>query len=166
MDSGLRQTCGKIDFTFITQETADNIVMRATRLSIVDCVYSKTQFLLATLRILNQLRVESCVSLEAEHLSPSVGCTSIISMDAGLRMDVLLVLDLRDVVIEVLRSTNSTIRLIRLAPGNWCWTGNHSSNETKTTTPTGLVSGNRDVVDHVPTISYSCQGKSHLYIFW
>ena len=60
--------------TFITQMTADNIVMWATRLSIVDWVCSKTQALLETLRIQNQLREESCVSLEAEHLSPFVGC--------------------------------------------------------------------------------------------
>ena len=60
--------------TFITQMTTDNVVMWATRLSIVDWVHSKTQTLLATLRIQNQHREESYVSLEAEHSSPVFGC--------------------------------------------------------------------------------------------
>ena len=58
--------------------------------------------------------------------------SEIISLDAGLRMDGLLALDLWDVVIEVLRSANNTKIPIRLAPGNWCGSGNHSSNKTKT----------------------------------
>ena len=60
--------------TFTTQVTTDNVVMWVTRLSIVDWVRSKTQTLLATLKIRNQPREESYVSLEAEHLCPSVGC--------------------------------------------------------------------------------------------
>ena len=42
--------------TFIPQMTTDIFVMWATRLSIVDWVYFRTQTLLATLRIQNQLR--------------------------------------------------------------------------------------------------------------
>ena len=53
------------------------------------------------------------------------------SLDAGLRMDGPPALDLWDVVIEVLHSTKKTKRPIRLVPGNWCGTGNHSSNKTK-----------------------------------
>ena len=95
--------------------------MCETRLSIVDWVYSKTQLLLVTLRTQDQLRRESYVSLEVEHLSPSVGCVrnkrqfSTFLQDqkslrwiAGLRMGGLLALDLWDVVMEVIRSPNST----------------------------------------------------------
>ena len=78
---------------------------------------------------------------KAEHWSPPVGCarnkrqyptvreSEIISLDAGLRMDGILVLDLWDVVMEVLRSTNDTARQSRSAQGTWCGTGNHSSNK-------------------------------------
>ena len=80
--------------------------------------------------------------------------SEIISLDAGLRMDGLLALDFWDVVLEVLPSTNNDKRQIRLAPGNWCGTGNHKSNKTKTKTPT--EKSNRDVdqlsnVDYIPT---------------
>ena len=96
----------------------------------------------------------------------------IISLDAGLRMDGLLGLDLWAVVIEVLRSTNNTERPIELAPGNWFGTGDHSSNNAKTKTPTSFVSGNRDGersnpdvdqlsnVDCVPANTHSSQGES------
>ena len=89
-------------------------------------------------------------------------------------MDGLLALDLWNVG---LRSTNNTKRPIRLAPGNWCGAGNHSSNDTETTTPTSPVSGNKDrersnrdvdqlpIVDYVPTDTQSSQGESQLYIF-
>ena len=156
--------------------------MWATRLSIVDFVYSKTPTLLVTLRIQNQLRVEAYESLEAENLSPLVGCArnrrqypTVLQSLAGPRMEGLLALDLWDVVIEVLRSTNNTKRPIRLAPGIWCGTGNHPSNTPKTKTPTRLVSGNRDGersnrdvdqlsnVDRVPANTHSSQGESQLY---
>ena len=61
-------------FTFVTQTVIDNIVMWATLLSLVDCVCSKTQTLLATSGTQNQPQVVSCVFLEVEQLSPSVGC--------------------------------------------------------------------------------------------
>ena len=48
--------------------------MWATRLSIVDWVYSRTQILLVTLRTQNRLGVGFYVSLEDVHLSPAVGC--------------------------------------------------------------------------------------------
>ena len=58
------------------------------------------------------------------------------SLDAGLRMDGLLPLDLRDMVIVVLRSTSNTERPIRPAQGDLCGTGDHSINKNKITTPT------------------------------
>ena len=83
-------------------------------------------------------------------------------------MDGLPALDLWDVVIEVLLSTNNTKRPIGLAPGKWCGTGNHSSNKTQTKTP--IERSNRDVdqlsnVNYVHTNANSSQGESQLYIF-
>ena len=46
--------------------------------------------------------------------------SEIISLDAGLRMDGLLALDLWDIAIEVLRSTNNTARQSKLVQGNLC----------------------------------------------
>ena len=69
--------------------------MLETRHNNADLVCFKTQTLLATWRTPNQPRVESRVSLEAEHLSQSVGCkqqssvshisteSEITSLDAG-----------------------------------------------------------------------------------
>ena len=86
--------------------------------------------------------------------------SEIISLDAGLRMDVLLALYLWDVVIEVLRSSNSTESPTNPAAGN-C-SRNHTS-KTK-------QKGNRDVdqlshVGYVTTNANSSQGESQLYIF-
>ena len=102
------------------------IVMWETRLSIVDWVYSKTQTLLETLESLNQLLEVSFVSSEVIHLFPRVGCAKnqtsvshnsteheVISLDAGLRMDGILALDLWDVVIEVLHSSRNTHQAVR-----------------------------------------------------
>ena len=55
--------------------------------------------------------------------------SEIISLDAWLRMDGIPALDLWDVVIEVLRSTNDTARQSKLAQGNLCTTGDHSRNK-------------------------------------
>ena len=94
--------------------------------------------------------------------------SEIISLDAGLRRDGLLALDLWDVVIEVLRSTNDTARQSKQAQGNLCTTGNHSINKHQTKTPT--EKRKREVeqlsnVDYVPTNTHSSQGGSQLYIF-
>ena len=107
MDSGMRQTIGKIDFIHSSHKmNSESIVMRVTRLSIVDWVYFKAQTLLATLKTRTQLREESYVSSEAEHFVPIISMckkqtsvshssseSEIISLDAGLRMDGLLALD-------------------------------------------------------------------------
>ena len=79
--------------------------------------------MLAILRTQNQPQEVSCVFLEVEHLFLSVGCArskllsrtvlqslKSFSPDAGLRMEELLALDLWDIVIEVLRSTNNIVQ--------------------------------------------------------
>ena len=105
---------------FITRMIIDSIVMWVIQLNTADWVYSKTQILLVTLKIRNKHQEDSSVSLEVEHLFPLVGCakkqTSVchrsaesetISLDAGLRMDGILALDLWCVVIEVSHSSSN-----------------------------------------------------------
>ena len=151
--------------------------MSVTRLSIVDWVYSKTQILLATMRTQNQTRGSLMYlwkpnichhQLEQTSVSHSSTESEIVSLDAGLRMDGPLALDLWDLVIEVLHSTNNTARQGRLAQGDVCGTGDHSINKTKTKTPT--EKSKRDVkqlsnADYVPTNTHSSHGDSQLYIF-
>ena len=75
------------------------------------------------MRTRNQPQGESCVSVGSRAFVPvswmskkqtSVSHSSreseIVSLDARLRMDGLLALDLRDMVIEVLRSTNNNVQ--------------------------------------------------------
>ena len=91
--------------------------------SIADWACFETQNLLEILRTRSQTRGVSCVFWEAERLSQSVECARnkvlsrtapqslrIISLDAGLRVDGILALDLRDMVIEVLRSTDNKVQ--------------------------------------------------------
>ena len=95
--------------------------MWVIQLKIADWVYSKTQILLVTLKIRNQLQGKfkylwksnillsiswMCKKKQtsAYHRSTEL---EIISLDAGLRMDGILALDLWDVVIEVLHSSNN-----------------------------------------------------------
>ena len=87
--------------------------------------------------------------------------SEIVSLNAGLRMDGLLALDLWDIVIEVLRSTNNnTARQSKLAQGNLCGTGNHSPTEKRKREVEQLSN-----VDSVPTNTHSSQGESQLNIF-
>ena len=75
-------------------------------------------------------------------------------------------LDLWDVVIEVLSSTNNTARPGRLAQGNLCKTGDHSSNKTKTKTQTEKSKREVEqvsIVDYVPTNTQSSEGESHAH---
>ena len=88
----------------------------------------------------------------------------IISLDAGLRTNGLLALDLWDVVTEVLCSTSSTKTTTKWAPANRCETGNYSR-----TTSRLKQKENRDVDqllhgDHVSSNAHSSHGKSQLYI--
>ena len=100
---------------------SDNIVMWVTRLALsTGSIHSKTQTLLATLRTRNQPREESCVSSEDEHLSPPFGCARNKRQYPTVLQS--LALDLGDMVIEVLRSTNNTARPGRLAQGDSCGT--------------------------------------------
>ena len=94
--------------------------------------------------------------------------SEIISLDAGLRMDGLPAVDLMDVAMEVIRSSNNTARQGRLAQGNLGWRGDHSVNKTKTKTST--EKSKRDVdqlsnVNYVPTNTHASQCKSQLCIF-
>ena len=83
------------------------------------CRLRLSQTLQEILKTQNQHQAEFCAFLEVEHLYRSVGCarsktsvshssteSEIISLDAGLRMEGLLALDLWDLVIEVLRTTH------------------------------------------------------------
>ena len=138
----------------------------------------------------------SCVFWEAEHLFQSVGCASnkhqfliapsteseIVSLDAGLRVDGLLALDLWDIVIEELRTTKDNIQPGHTRSGKFQKTQpNHSSlgklkyvqhnsticdsrNKTKRVNrKQGIDQLNE--VDRVPTKTRSSQGESQLYIF-
>ena len=60
----------RLIYTFITQVTTDNIVQWATRLSIVDWVYSKTQILLVTMRAQNKPREEKLMYLRKSNIPP------------------------------------------------------------------------------------------------
>ena len=95
---------------------------------------------------------------ETKSASHSSTDSEIISLDAGLRMDGLLALDLWDVVIEVSRSSNNTKTPTNPAAGN-C-SRNHKSKPKQ--------KGNRDVdqLSHVDntTNANSSQGESRLYI--
>ena len=128
-----------------------------------------SDFAEATLRIQNQLQEVSCVFLEAEHLSKSVGCArnkhqflEVISLDAWLRMDGLLTLDLWDIVIEVLRTTKDNIQPNHTSSRNLGhiqpnWTVCDSKTKTQHVTRKQVVEQLSEV-DHVPTNTRSSQG--------
>ena len=89
--------------------------------------------------------------------------SEVISLDAGLRMDGSPTLDLWNVVIEVLRSLNSTI-----SPKTKPAAGNCLRDPERDRTSKPKQEGNRDVdqwshVDHVTTNAHSSQGGSQLY---
>ena len=98
--------------------TTDNIVIWATRLSIVDCFFQDSDFAgdledsksisRAILCIFGSRTFVTICRMCKKHTSASHSSTEseIISLDAGLRMDELL--GLWDMVREVLSSTNST----------------------------------------------------------
>ena len=109
--------------------------MWETRHSIAYWVCSKTQTLLA---ILTNSSTES----------------EIISLDAGLRMDGLPALDLWDMVIEVLRSTNNHVQPATL----------HSKTKAKKVKRRQKVDQLSDA-DYVPTNTHASQNESQLHIF-
>ena len=191
MDSSMWQTISKADFLFSSHRTiSGNIVMWETRRSIADWVSSKTQILLAILRTQSQLQVVSCVFLEVEHLSQSVGCVrnrlqfhtvpqslrSFLTMLTGLRMDGLLALDLWDLVIEVLRTTKDKPQPSHVShqeagavqsthsSHQETWAVLESKNMTHHVTRKQKVDQSSQV-DHVPKNTRFSQGESQLYIF-
>ena len=99
---------------------ADSIVMRATLLSIVDCFFQDSDFAgdlqnstSTSGRVLCIFGSRTFVPIswrckKQTSVSHSSTESEIVSLDAGLRMDDLLALDLWDIVIEVLRSKVST----------------------------------------------------------
>ena len=100
----------------------------------------------------NQLLEESYVYSEVEHLSPSVGCArnkrqyptvpqnrKLFSLGCWLRMDGIPALDfLGRGNWDVTFNKQHTARQGRLAQGNLCGTGDHSSKKTRTKTPTEM----------------------------
>ena len=85
-----------------------NIVLWEIQHNNADLDCFKTLIMQGTFKTQHQHQVEFCAFPEAEHLSPSVGCAKkkktqfhtvfteaeVISLDAGLRMDGILALDL------------------------------------------------------------------------
>ena len=150
--------------------------MWVIRHNIVDWVYFKAQTWRADLedskstseRILCIFGSRTFVSTSwmcKKQTSVSHGSTQseIISLDAGSRMDGSPALDLWDVVIEVLRSTNNTVKPNHDSIRESCARPNP-----KTKTPTNKRKHKVDQlsdVDHVPTNTHSSHGESQLYTF-
>ena len=137
--------------------TTDTIAIEETQISIVEWVSSKTRILLSTLKTLNQLQCESFVFPEVEHGSTE---SEVFSLGAGFRMNGLFAVDLWDVVIEVLHSSNNTKSSIQGAAGNRLRNSNTKSKRQR----------NRDVdelsnVDHIVTDASSSRSEAQLYIF-
>ena len=89
--------------------------------------------------------------------------SGIISLDACLRMDGLLALDLRDMVIEVLRSTNNKVQP-KHANHQETVAGLDSKTKTQHVKRRQKVDQLSDV-DCPPTHTRSSRNESHLYIF-
>ena len=88
--------------------------------------------------------------------------SEIISLDAGLRMDGLPALDLWDIAIEVLLSTNNTVKPNHNGIQESVATL-HSKAKTQNVKRRQNVEQLSDV-DHVPTNTHSSRGESQLYI--
>ena len=153
-----------------TRMTIVNIVTWETRHSIADWVSSKTQAVLATLRTQNQPQEVSCVFLEVEHFVPvSWMCkkqtwvsqssteSEVISLYAGLRMDGLPALDLWEMVIEVLHSSNNRKSSTQGAAGP-CLQNSNTKLKKKDNRNVDQVSD----LDHVVTYASSSQWKTKL----
>ena len=156
--------------------------MSVIQLNTADCVYSKNQILLVTLKIRNQLQEESYVFLEVEHLFQLVGCakkqTSVchrsaesetISLDAGLRMDGIFAIDLWDVVIEVIHSSfnvppTQKIFTPKCKPKGAAGNCRHKPHNTRLKKERDRNVHQLSDLDHVTTNAHSSQGKAQLYI--
>ena len=84
MDSGMRQTIGKTDFIHSSHIWIQTVLSCGQHCSAL-CTWfmSRLRLCWRPWRLKNLLRVESCVSLEAEHLSPSVGCARETNVSIG-----------------------------------------------------------------------------------
>ena len=134
--------------------------MWVTRLSTVECVYSKTQILLVTLRTQNQTRGESYILRKSNirlHLFDVQGVN--VSIPQFLQNQQLFRWMLGDVVREVSRSSKSAESPTHGTAGNF--SQNHQSKPKQ--------KENRDVdqlshVDYVPNNAQLSQSESQLYI--
>ena len=140
--------------------------------SIADWVYSKTRTLLATLRTQHQPRVESDLSLEVERFVPVIWMckkqtaaslssteSEFFSLDAGLHMDGVLALDLWDMAIEALRSTNNNVQ-----PKHTSFQETGATPHSKTKTQKvkrKLKVDELSDVDYVPTFLSQCISVVH-----
>ena len=114
---------------------------------------------------------KSWMCIKRTSVSYSSTESEILSLDAGLRMDGVLALDLWDVVIEVLRSSNNVPLTQKIstpksklkgAAGNCVWDSVHNIRLKK--------EGDRNFaqlshLDHVTTSAHYSQCKAQLYIF-
>ena len=169
------QTFSSFDFihSFTTQVAADNIVMRVTRLSIVDWVYSKTQNLLVTLRTQNSLREESYASSEVGHLFLLVGCARNIRQCAHSSTE-------SEIIFVGCGTAKGWIsyswfmvcgdRSVTLIDQHWNTNQSRSRKCSRNHKSTPKQKGNWDCeqlshMDYVTTKANSSQGESQLYIF-
>ena len=154
-----------------SQVTSDKIVLRATMLRIVDGFFFKTQTLLETLRT-QHLPLVSHTYIFGSRTFVSIRwmCKKQTSVShssteseiiAGLRTDGLLALDLRDIVIKVLRSSKNTPRHEKPTQGNFVLDRKSNSSTEMRKREFEHLSN----VDYVPTNTHSSQGESQLHIF-
>ena len=177
MDSGMRQTMGKIDVIHSSHKWIPTTLSCGQHCSALSSGFIfKTQTLPATLKTRNQLLRESCVYSEAEHHQLDVQETNVSTKQFYRIWNPFLwildcawmgffALDLWDMVIEVLRATDNTARHGKLAQGDLCGTSEHSisKNKTKTSTETRQREFEQLLnVDYVPTNTHSSQGESQL----
>ena len=116
------------------------------------CMFGSRTFVPISWMCKKQTSVSHC-STESE----------VISLDAGLRMDGLLALDLWDIVIKVVRSTTNNVQPKHTSIQETDATLNFKAKtqKVKRRQKVDQLSG----VDYVPTNTHSFQGESQLYIF-
>ena len=119
---------------------SDNIVMWVTRLSIVDWVYFQDSDFAGDLEDSKSTSVRVfCIFGSRTFVHISWMCkkqTSVFHSSTESEIISLDAVDLWDIVIEVLRSTNNTVQPHRLAQRNLCGTGDQSISKTKSKAPT------------------------------
>ena len=151
--------------------------MWATQLSIVDCVIPRHRFCWGFEKWKSTSGGILCkfgsrtfppisrMCQKQTWVSHSSTESETISLDAGLRMDGLVALDIWNMVIEVLRSANNTKTPIDLACGKRFETGDCSRNTSKPKQKANLDVQLLSHLVYVPTNAHSTQGESQLYMF-